>query len=73
MTDIHCITPDSPANGKYSIKNDSVGGSLSLECNQGFVPTYSETTTCQSSGNWSQPFPMCKGNNFNKTFSTNFY
>ena len=64
MTDVHCITPDSPANGKYSITNDSAGGSLSVECNQGFVSTFSEPITCESSGNWSQLFPTCKGNNF---------
>ena len=49
MADVHCITPEAPANGKYSITNDSVGGSLSVECNQGYKPTSSEPITCESS------------------------
>ncbi|XP_062498995.1 sushi, von Willebrand factor type A, EGF and pentraxin domain-containing protein 1-like [Corticium candelabrum] len=58
--DVHCITPSSLVNGKYSITNDSVGGSLSVECNQGYKSTFSKPITCESSGNWSQPFPTCK-------------
>ena len=65
MTDVHCITPDSLVNGKYIITNDSLGGSLSVECNQGYKSTFSKPIICESSGNWSQPFPTCKGKNFN--------
>ena len=49
MADVHCITLEAPANGKYSITNDSVGGSLSVECNQGYKPTSSQPITCESS------------------------
>ena len=68
MTDVHCITPSSLVNGKYTITNDSVGGSLSVECNQGYKSTFTKPITCESSGNWSQPFPTCKGKKFNSSY-----
>ena len=65
MADVHCINPEAPANGKCSITNDSVSGSLSVERNPGYKSTSSEPITCESSGNWRQTFPTCKGNKYN--------
>ena len=51
----------SPSDGKYP------NGTLaSLTCNQGYYRGVNRGTTCQASGNWTQPLPMCYDSNENK-------
>ncbi|XP_062498853.1 CUB and sushi domain-containing protein 3-like isoform X3 [Corticium candelabrum] len=57
---VRCVSLSHPANGQYRITSDSVGGFLSVNCNQGYAPTSPNHATCQSSGNWSQPIPTCE-------------
>ena len=63
MTDVHCGVPGVLTNGKYSITNDSVGESLTVECDQGVKATSSQPITCESSGNWSRLLPTCERGN----------
>ena len=59
ISDVGCVSLPDPDNGQYRITSDSVGGSLSVDCDQGYAPTLPNSATCQNSGNWSRPTPTC--------------
>ena len=44
----------------------TVGTSASLTCNEGYYRGVQRETTCQASGNWTEPLPMCYDSNENK-------
>lgn len=48
-----------PANGTVSTTTGTTGTVATYACNSGYTLTGSSTTTCQSSGAWSNPAPTC--------------
>ena len=50
-----------PSEGKHPL-----GSIASLRCNEGYFRGVDRYTSCQASGNWTQPLPMCYDSNENK-------
>lgn len=48
---------------KITIQSRSVGGKVLFSCPQGFVVEGSPEAVCQSTGEWSDAMPLCKGMN----------
>ena len=83
---IYLLAASCPAlnlpNGQVDYNSSAVSGQnpklqypvntvASLTCNQGYYRGVKEVTTCQASGNWEQPLPMCYDSNRNITQSFN--
>ena len=66
-----CPTLSIP-NGQVNYDSSRVGGQYpagteaSLTCNEGYFRGLQNATTCQASGNWEQPLPMCYDSNEHK-------
>ena len=66
-----CQTLSIP-NGQVNYNPSSVSGQYpvgteaSLTCNQGYFRGVQRVTTCQASGNWKEPLPVCYDSNENK-------
>ena len=68
-SDIDCGFPDSPKNGQLrAFVSTLYTGRVTYLCHTGYTLQGSNTTTCQSDGQWSGSVPQCIG-----TFSRNLF
>ena len=58
---IVCGNLSNPANGTVSTIGTGVGDTATYSCDNGYNLTGNDTVTCQSSGYWSGPLPICVG------------
>ena len=60
MAGVLCDRPGDLANGDTTMTSVAVGGQVSWSCNPGYELTGSCSATCESSGVWSSPPPVCE-------------
>ena len=61
---VTCPRPVAPTNGWIATSTTStypVGSTVRFTCNPGYTLSGSASTTCQTGGTWSAPFPTCTG------------
>ncbi|XP_052257736.1 sushi, von Willebrand factor type A, EGF and pentraxin domain-containing protein 1-like [Dreissena polymorpha] len=56
---ITCASPLAPVNGALHLNGSSFGGRAIYSCNVGHFLSSSNTATCNASGQWDTPAPIC--------------
>ena len=68
LVEVTCSALESILNGGVSYDRDSSDGqypfntTASFSCNSEYLLSGSDSRTCQTSGDWSQQTPVCRGN-----------
>lgn len=60
-----CPLPVRPVNGRVSYSSTLYGSVATYSCNIGYTKNGTDTRTCDHSGVWSPPAPVCEGNDVN--------
>ena len=56
-----CDALSNPVNGRVNTTGTGVGDTATYFCDYGYNLIGNDTVTCQSSGNWTGPPPICRG------------